>query len=75
MGLNSESEGKEGLPAPQALELVWERHGGPRRAEPPSCQLAGMWATHLLWPPSQHQWVLLTAHLAYLCLPEGERHD
>lgn len=28
-------KGKEGLPAPQALELVWERHGGPRRAEPP----------------------------------------
>lgn len=70
--MNSESEGKEELQVPRALELVWAWHGGPRRTTLPSRHLAGTWPTHLLWPLGQHWWVL-TAHLAHLHLPEEGR--
>lgn len=49
VGLNGDSEGKERLQTPQALELVKAWHMGPRRAGLPSCHLALMLATPLPW--------------------------
>lgn len=68
MGLNSESEGKEGLQVPQTTGVGKVQYRDPRRARHPSPHLAVLLAAPVLWLFDQSGWVL-TAQPTHEGLP------
>lgn len=70
VGLNSDSEGKEGQRGPQTPGVGQVQHRDPRRAGLLSHHLAVVLATPVLWLHDRHWWVLTAqpAHVGPWCL-------